>query len=80
MFSNPFPDLEPNLPNMTMPVLILVGEKDAINPYDVLRQMCEQLPDSTFIMLPDVGHEQSWSRSDLVLPHIKQFLTRVSKT
>ena len=79
MFSNPWPDIEADLPNMNMPFLVLVGENDAMNPHEWLEQVCQHLPDAIFVTLPGLDHAQSWERSNLVLPHVKDFLAKVSK-
>ena len=38
-----------------------------------------KITDAAFFSLPGLDHNQSWTRSDLVLPHVKEFLARVSK-
>lgn len=77
---SPKPDLVDDLPGMTMPFLVFAGEADELNPQEELKEVYKNLPDATFFTLPGLDHGQSWSRSDLVLPHIKEFLARVSQT
>jgi pimeloyl-ACP methyl ester carboxylesterase len=76
---SPWPNLEADLPAMTMPFLILLGEFDHLWPPQVTNKAFSALPDVTFVVLPGLNHVQSGQRSDLVLPHIKEFLTKVSK-
>jgi hypothetical protein len=38
------------------------------------------LPNATYVVLPGLDHGQSFLRSDIVLPHIKEFLAQVSNT
>jgi len=74
---SPNDNLEDDLPSMTMPFLLFVGESD---PYiTAVKEANRRLPNSTFFSLPDLNHFQAFNRSDLVLPHVKEFLSRVSK-
>lgn len=77
---SPWPNLEGDLPGMTMPFLVFVGESDDLNPHIQLKEVFKSLPDVTFLSLPGLDHLQAVFRSDLVLPHVKQFLARVSQT
>ena len=72
------PDLEDDLPGMTMPFLIYAGESDE-KRYVPAREAAERLPNATVVSLPGLDHLQGYTRSDLVLPHIKNFLARVSQ-
>ncbi len=74
------PNLEDDLPGMTMPFLVYVGESDEINPRMEVKEYAERLPNATFVSLPGLDHIQGITRSDLVLPHIKKFRAQVSKT
>jgi len=65
------------LPNMTMPVLLFVGETDAF--YSGVRKCAESMPNATFISFPGLGHTDIEARKDLVLPHITKFLKKVGQ-
>ncbi|UCH42132.1 MAG: hypothetical protein JSW16_04705, partial [Dehalococcoidales bacterium] len=67
-----------DLPGMTMPFLLFVGEHD--NSFSAAKEAGELLPDVTFISLPGLDHMQALNRLDLVIPHIKEFLSRVNQT
>ncbi len=69
--------VEDDLPGMTMPFLVYVGESDGGNPYMEIKKYAERLPNATFVSLPGLDHFQAGRRSDLVLPHVKRFLARV---
>jgi pimeloyl-ACP methyl ester carboxylesterase len=80
MNRSPWPNLEADLPGIPMPVLIILGELDALWPPEITNQAYSTLPSATFLVLPGLNHVQSFRRSDLVLPHVKEFLASVSKT
>ena len=69
--------VEDDLPGMTMPFLVYAGESDEFFPY--VKEYTKRLPNATFVSLPGLDHVQGFTRSDLVLPHIKKFLARVSE-
>ncbi len=71
------PDLSDDLPEMTMPVLLFAGESDPFFP--AVQEASKNLPKVTFFSLPGLDHMQAAFRSDLVLPHIKEFLGRTSQ-
>ena len=75
---SPWPDLEDDLPSMPMPFFLFAGESDPAFP--TIEEASKRLPDVTYVPLPGLDHIQAASRSDLVLPHIKEFLARVSHT
>jgi pimeloyl-ACP methyl ester carboxylesterase len=72
-----WPDTERYLPEMRMPFLLFAGEQAP--EYHSMKEVSEVLPDAKFISVPDVGHGAAWARRDLILPHIKEFLTKVNK-
>lgn len=44
------------LPTITVPTLLLYGEKDVRSPLSVAHEMHRQIPGSTLAVIPDVGH------------------------
>ncbi len=75
----PKPSVEDALPNMTMPFLIIMAEADQMVSFQDNREAYRALPDATVVTQPSLDHEGLFHRSDLVLPHVKEFLARVSK-
>jgi pimeloyl-ACP methyl ester carboxylesterase len=70
------PSLEAVLPTMTMPCLLIAGEKDW--NYPGVTQCATQMPYVTFVSLPDLTHAETFFRSELVLPHVTKFLATVA--
>jgi pimeloyl-ACP methyl ester carboxylesterase len=64
--------LEDVLPTMTQSCLLIAGTQDW--SYKVIEECSQHIPQVTFIPLPDLNHLEGFCRSDLVLPHITQFL------
>jgi pimeloyl-ACP methyl ester carboxylesterase len=69
------PGLEEILPTMTMPCLLFAGEADACSPG--VKECVRHMPNATSFFLPGLKHAETFFRSDLVLPHIRQFLASV---
>jgi pimeloyl-ACP methyl ester carboxylesterase len=53
------PDSSPDLPRIAMPVLVMVGDEDAITPVDVSQEMQRALPRSRLVVLSGAGHLSS---------------------
>jgi pimeloyl-ACP methyl ester carboxylesterase len=70
--------LEDVLPTMTMPCLIFVGEIDGV--YSDAKKCVESISNATFVSLPGLNHIECLYRTDLVLPHITQFLMSVDNS
>ncbi|UCB43679.1 MAG: alpha/beta fold hydrolase [Dehalococcoidales bacterium] len=70
------PPLIDDLPGMHMAFLIFVGESDFA--FSGAKETSELLPDATFVSFPGLDHIQAGSRLDLVIPHIKEFLSKVN--
>lgn len=49
-------DLSNDLPRMTLPALIIHGEKDVIVPADSSRRLANLLPNARLVILKDAGH------------------------
>jgi pimeloyl-ACP methyl ester carboxylesterase len=70
------PGLEDVLPTMTMPCLVFVGDADGAFPG--VKECVTHMPHVTFASLPGLKHAETFFRSDLILPHVRTFLARVS--
>ena len=71
------PSLEEVLPTMRMPCCLYVGEQDPV--YPAVQACRHQIPQVTFISLPGLTHAEAFIRSDLVLPHVRQFLAQIER-
>ena len=50
------PDQRPNLARLTMPSLVVVGEKDELTPPDSSRAMAADLPNAELKIVADAAH------------------------
>ncbi len=65
------------LANFRAPCLLFAGEADPRFP--TLRECAKRIRNATLFSLPGLDHSQAFDRADLVVPHIKDFLARLSK-
>jgi pimeloyl-ACP methyl ester carboxylesterase len=70
------PGQEEVLPRMRMPCLLFVGEADVA--YPGVQECVTHMPNVTCVSLPGLNHAGTFFRSNLVLPHVRQFLASVS--
>jgi pimeloyl-ACP methyl ester carboxylesterase len=72
------PDLSHVLPTMTMPCLVYAGDADDLQ---VGAEKCvKDMPNVTWASLPGLDHGQAMERSDMVLPHVRSFLSGVAQS
>ena len=64
------------LENITIPTLIIVGEKDALTPLDSMNEISNIIKDSEFVVIPDVGHMTPLEAPDVVSDSINKFLEK----
>ena len=69
--------VEQALPTMATPALIIVGDQDT-QYRETAPQDASRMPNARFVSMPGLDHVQTFDRTDLVLPHIKEFLGKVS--
>jgi pimeloyl-ACP methyl ester carboxylesterase len=58
------------------PTLVVAGEHDTLIPACYARQMAREIPGSEFLLVPGCGHNPFYEKPELVVPRIRQFLTR----
>jgi pimeloyl-ACP methyl ester carboxylesterase len=72
--ANDRPDISGIVPTMTKPCLLYAGEADPLCP--LVERCASQLPKAKFFSMPGLNHIQGAVRSDLVLPHVAEFLAK----
>lgn len=65
------------LPTMTMPCLLYVGEADGF--YDGAKECVAHIPNASFVSFPGLDHGQVSQGSDVVLPHVVDFLQHATQ-
>jgi pimeloyl-ACP methyl ester carboxylesterase len=60
--------------NIAVPVLCYAGTADPI--HEAARRSAAEIANAEFVSLPGLDHGAAICRSDLVLPHVEQFLER----
>jgi len=63
------------LASVSVPVLAYIGTEDSM--FKPAAMAAEEIPNATFISLDGLGHMQGFTRTDLVIPHITEFLAEV---
>jgi pimeloyl-ACP methyl ester carboxylesterase len=59
---------------LEIPVLVMVGERDALTPPDVMKGMHEKIRDSRFEVIPDAGHMAPVESPEPVTRALRTFL------
>jgi pimeloyl-ACP methyl ester carboxylesterase len=73
------PDSTPLLAGIQVPVLIVVGEADALTPVGDSEVMHRQLPRSRLVVVPGAGHLSSLERPDVLNAELSQWLLELSE-
>jgi pimeloyl-ACP methyl ester carboxylesterase len=68
------------LPTITVPVLVIVGEADAITPPGDAAAMAAQIPGARLVVIPRVGHLSPLENPDAVNQALAGLIDRASKT
>jgi pimeloyl-ACP methyl ester carboxylesterase len=63
-----------DLPQIETPVMLLVGTEEPFA--DQAREAAELLPRGAYVPLQGLDHVQTFFRSDLVVPHVREFLAQ----
>lgn len=70
-------DTTPSLGRIRVPVLVLVGERDALTDPEVAREMADRIPEADLRVLPGAGHLSNLERPEGFNRALGQFLERV---
>jgi pimeloyl-ACP methyl ester carboxylesterase len=71
------PSIEDILPTLAVPCRIYAGDADPVHAR--AETYVSLIPDATFVSLPGLDHWAGIYRSDLVLPHVRAFLDRITR-
>ncbi len=72
--------LLPRLPEINIPVLVMVGAEDAALPPDHSRALVAHLPQATLDIIPGAGHLTTLEQPDVVNDAMSAFLNRIHPT
>ncbi|MEX2112128.1 MAG: alpha/beta hydrolase [Pirellulales bacterium] len=73
------PDVTADLPDVSLPALVIVGQDDAISPVDEMRGIAQMIPGCEFVVIPRSGHMTPLENPAAFNEAIEQFLTRVER-
>lgn len=71
------PDSRPDLADIKVPTLVVVGEADAITTHEVAREMAAGIPDSLLAIIPRAGHMALVEQPDAVTASMEEWLRRL---
>jgi pimeloyl-ACP methyl ester carboxylesterase len=64
----------PELDRLGIPTLALAGERDAVFPAAVRRELLAQLPSARSVTYPETGHAPHWERPEVFTADLVAFL------
>lgn len=76
-YSNDRPDISEIVPALSLPCLLFAGEEDPLHP--LVKRCADELPNASFVSLPGLNHIQMGIQIKAVLPHLTQFLAKLSR-
>jgi pimeloyl-ACP methyl ester carboxylesterase len=68
------PDSTPDLPRVSSPALVIVGERDQVTPRAEAERMHGMMPRSRLTVIPDAGHLSNLERPDEFSDALHDFL------
>lgn len=66
------------LPTISVPTLLIYGAEDVRSPLSVAREMHRQVPGSTLVVIPDVGHMVAAETPEAFNAEVSRFLQGVA--
>ena len=70
----PEADLRDVLPRIDVPTLLLYGDADVRSPLHVAEELRDQIPGSTLVVIPGVGHQSNIEAASLFNTAVQDFL------
>jgi pimeloyl-ACP methyl ester carboxylesterase len=71
-------DVSGSLPEMHVPVLLLLGTNDEFGFYSEMEAAARRLPNATMVTMPGMDHGQTWMLITRALPQITGFLAKAN--
>lgn len=71
------PDSRPDLPRITVPTVVLVGDSDALTPPELSQEMAAGIPDATLVTIPRAGHMALIEQPEAVAAALLGWLDRI---
>jgi pimeloyl-ACP methyl ester carboxylesterase len=68
-----------SLENMQVATLLIAGDADLWQPPAMTRMLARHIPNSEFVVVPEVGHSIYWERPDVFNSVVLEFISRHSK-
>jgi pimeloyl-ACP methyl ester carboxylesterase len=65
---------------ISLPCLVFCGELDEGGFHPGAKECANHMPAAEFVSFANLGHLQAGARSDLVVPHVREFLAGVNMT
>ena len=72
-------DMGEDLARITVPVLLLAGDRDAVAPPELNRRNAERIPTASFVEVPDCGHILPWEKPEALLEAVRRFLLETAR-
>ncbi|MDQ6920237.1 MAG: alpha/beta hydrolase [Candidatus Dormibacteraeota bacterium] len=72
-------DLRPTLAGITVPTLLICGQRDERAPLQVAQQLHAAIPASTLVILPDVGHVCNIEAPEAFTREVRAFVSKHRK-
>jgi len=70
-------DLRDTLPKIEVPTLLLYGDKDVRSPVSVANEIHDQVPNSSLILLENVGHLINKEAPELFDREVRKFIDKI---
>lgn len=67
-------DLRPKLARLTMPAMVIEGEKSVPSTVESARVFAQSIPGATLVLVPDAGHFPQVERPDVFFSAVEGFL------
>ena len=71
------PDRTAELPSITVPSLVIVGDHDAVTPPAVASDMADHIPDASLMVISDAGHLSALEQPGAFAAALAQFTRRL---